>query len=110
MRRFAACFRNAGHVRSPRLKRAKIAVVSTRPPADRKREAHLPHCSDEGRESAASDLRRIRLPERHERSNAPLRMGAKLFFPGFVHDVVWNHALCTIKEGVERLHDRPLPT
>jgi hypothetical protein len=31
--------------------------------------------------------------------------GAKLLFPEFVHDVVWNHALCTIKEEVERKHD-----
>jgi flavin-dependent dehydrogenase len=31
--------------------------------------------------------------------------GARLLFPGFVHDVVWNHALCTIKEEVERKHD-----
>ncbi|MGO9242495.1 MAG: NAD(P)/FAD-dependent oxidoreductase [Bryobacteraceae bacterium] len=29
---------------------------------------------------------------------------ARLLFPGFVHDVVWNHALCTIKEDVERRH------
>ena len=29
---------------------------------------------------------------------------ARLLFPGFVHDVVWNHALCTIKEEVERKH------
>ena len=28
--------------------------------------------------------------------------GARLLFPGFVHDIVWNHALCTIKEEVER--------
>jgi hypothetical protein len=27
-----------------------------------------------------------------------------VLFPGFVHDVVWNHALCTIKEDVERKH------
>jgi flavin-dependent dehydrogenase len=26
----------------------------------------------------------------------------RALFPGFVHDVVWNHALCTIKEEVER--------
>jgi len=32
-------------------------------------------------------------------------MGVRLLFPGFVHDVVWNHALCTIKEEVERKHD-----
>lgn len=25
----------------------------------------------------------------------------RLFFPAFVHDVVWNHALCTVKEDVE---------
>jgi hypothetical protein len=31
--------------------------------------------------------------------------GARVLFPGFVHDVVWNHALCTIKEEVERKHD-----
>jgi flavin-dependent dehydrogenase len=31
--------------------------------------------------------------------------GARVLFPGFVHDVVWNHALCTIKEDVERKHD-----
>jgi hypothetical protein len=31
--------------------------------------------------------------------------GARLLFPGFVHDVVWNHALCTIKEEVERKYD-----
>jgi flavin-dependent dehydrogenase len=29
---------------------------------------------------------------------------ARLLFPGFVHDIVWNHALCTIKEEVERRH------
>ncbi len=29
---------------------------------------------------------------------------ARVLFPGFVHDVVWNHALCTIKEDVERKH------
>lgn len=26
----------------------------------------------------------------------------RFVFPGFVHDVVWNHALCCIKEAVER--------
>jgi flavin-dependent dehydrogenase len=31
--------------------------------------------------------------------------GARLLFPEFVHDVVWNHALCIIKEDVERKHD-----
>ncbi|MBI4465733.1 MAG: hypothetical protein HY647_13600 [Acidobacteria bacterium] len=31
--------------------------------------------------------------------------GVKVLFPEFVHDVVWNHALCTIKEAVERKHD-----
>jgi flavin-dependent dehydrogenase len=36
----------------------------------------------------------------------PLWLAARLLFPGFVHDVVWNHALCTIKEDVERAHDR----
>ena len=30
---------------------------------------------------------------------------ARLLFPGFVHDVVWNHALCTIKEEVEHKGD-----
>ena len=25
-------------------------------------------------------------------------------FPEFVHDIVWNHALCTIKGYVERKH------
>ena len=30
--------------------------------------------------------------------------GFKLLFPEFVHDIVWNHALCTIKEEVERKH------
>ncbi len=32
--------------------------------------------------------------------------GARFLFPEFMHDVVWNHALCTIKEDVERKHDR----
>jgi hypothetical protein len=32
---------------------------------------------------------------------------ARLLFPGFVHDVVWNHAPCTIKEEIEREHDYP---
>jgi hypothetical protein len=27
--------------------------------------------------------------------------GGRVLFPGFVHDVVWNHALCCIKEEVE---------
>lgn len=31
--------------------------------------------------------------------------GFRVLFPEFVHDVVWNHALCTIKELVERKHD-----
>lgn len=30
---------------------------------------------------------------------------AGLLFPMFVHDIVWNHALCTIKENVERKQD-----
>src|ERR1035437_4016752 len=30
---------------------------------------------------------------------------ARLLFPGFVHDILWNHALCTIKEEVERKYD-----
>ena len=30
---------------------------------------------------------------------------ARFLFPEFVHDVVWNHALCTIKEDVERKHE-----
>jgi hypothetical protein len=30
-----------------------------------------------------------------------------LLFPEFVHDIVWNHALCTIKEDVERKHAPP---
>jgi len=34
--------------------------------------------------------------------------GVRLLFPEFVHDIVWNHALCTIKEDVERKHP-PLP-
>jgi hypothetical protein len=33
--------------------------------------------------------------------------GARLLFPEFVHDVVWNHALCTIKEDVERSTTTP---
>jgi hypothetical protein len=32
--------------------------------------------------------------------------GARILFPGFVHDVVWNHSLCTIKEEVERKRDQ----
>jgi hypothetical protein len=27
---------------------------------------------------------------------------ARWLFPEFVHDIVWNHALCSIKEEVER--------
>lgn len=27
--------------------------------------------------------------------------GARVLFPGFVHDVIWNHALCCVKEEVE---------
>jgi flavin-dependent dehydrogenase len=30
---------------------------------------------------------------------------ARFLFPEFVHDVVWNHALCTIKEDVEGKRD-----
>ncbi len=33
--------------------------------------------------------------------------GARMLFPGFVHDIVWNYALCTIKEEVERKRDHP---
>jgi hypothetical protein len=31
--------------------------------------------------------------------------GIRALFPEFVHDVVWNHALCSIKEEVERTRD-----
>jgi hypothetical protein len=31
--------------------------------------------------------------------------GIRVLFPEFVHDVVWNHALCSIKEEVERKRD-----
>jgi hypothetical protein len=30
---------------------------------------------------------------------------ARLLFPEFVHDIVWNDVLCTIKENVERKQD-----
>ena len=33
--------------------------------------------------------------------------GVRLLFPEFVHDIVWNHALCTIKEDVERKQAPP---
>jgi hypothetical protein len=39
-----------------------------------------------------------------------LRRIARVVFPEFVHDVVWNHALCTIKEDVERRRDNNLQT
>lgn len=32
----------------------------------------------------------------------------RLLFPECVHDIVWNHALCTVKEEVERTHGQPL--
>jgi hypothetical protein len=31
----------------------------------------------------------------------------RLLFPEFVHDVVWNHALCTVKQEVERRSGPP---
>jgi hypothetical protein len=34
-------------------------------------------------------------------ANRALWRSARLLFPEFVHDVVWNHAMCTIKEDVE---------
>jgi flavin-dependent dehydrogenase len=34
-----------------------------------------------------------------------LWQGIRALFPEFLHDVVWNHALCSIKEEVERRHD-----
>jgi flavin-dependent dehydrogenase len=33
---------------------------------------------------------------------------ARFMFPEFIHDVVWNHALCTIKENVEHKQDQTL--
>ena len=34
----------------------------------------------------------------------------RLFFPSFVHDIVWNHALCTIKQEAEReIEEWPQP-
>ncbi|HYW40447.1 MAG TPA: hypothetical protein VE957_20255 [Terriglobales bacterium] len=39
--------------------------------------------------------------------NQLLWEGVRLLFPEFVHDIVWNHALCTIKEDVERKHASP---
>jgi len=34
----------------------------------------------------------------------------KLLFPEYVHDVVWNHALCCIKANAERAPNAPLDT
>lgn len=31
--------------------------------------------------------------------------GARFLFPEYVHDVVWNHALCTMKEEIELKHE-----
>jgi flavin-dependent dehydrogenase len=46
----------------------------------------------------------------HGFANKVLWGVARVLFPGFVHDVVWNHALCTIKEEVERKHvNTPTP-
>jgi flavin-dependent dehydrogenase len=36
-----------------------------------------------------------------------LREGTRVLFPEFVHDIVWNYALCTIKWEVERKRDHP---
>jgi hypothetical protein len=33
--------------------------------------------------------------------------GTRVLFPEFVHDVVWNYALCSIKEEVERKRNHP---
>ena len=33
----------------------------------------------------------------------------RVLFPGFVHDVVWNHALCSIKEEVEWQEEHAWP-
>ena len=52
---------------------------------------------------AAFDYKKGRRPAR-------VRVGwesTRVLFPGFVHDMVWNHALCTIKEEVERKRDPP---
>jgi flavin-dependent dehydrogenase len=38
-------------------------------------------------------------------ANRIMWRSARFLFPEFIHDVVWNHALCTIKEDVERKHD-----
>jgi flavin-dependent dehydrogenase len=40
----------------------------------------------------------------HGLAGTVLWRAAKALFPEFVHDVVWNHALCAIKEEVERKH------
>ncbi len=42
----------------------------------------------------------------HMASRLFWKTGQRLF-PEFVHDVVWNHALCTIKEEVEQSHGKP---
>ncbi len=41
-------------------------------------------------------------------ANRMLWKGVRFLFPGFVHDVVWNHALCTMKEEVEWKHDHSI--
>jgi flavin-dependent dehydrogenase len=45
---------------------------------------------------AAFDFRRGETP-----ASRALWWCGRVLFPGFVHDVVWNHALCCIKEEVE---------
>ena len=48
------------------------------------------------------------MPLNKDAALAPQRVlwgGVRALFPEFVHDVAWNHALCTIKEEVERKRD-----
>ena len=48
------------------------------------------------------------------RSRNPVKRAAwyafRLAFPGFVHDVVWNHSLCKIKDLVETEEESPGPS
>jgi flavin-dependent dehydrogenase len=60
---------------------------------------------DIDRQEAASSLLTIYLAFDFPRRKGPLRRFAwfifRLTFPGFVHDVLWNHALCKIKQLAE---------
>ncbi len=63
----------------------------------------------EGDKSVLSVLVAFRVRGWGGRSRRAFGRALGLLFPIYVHDVLWNHAMCELKHIVEMARSRPIP-